>query len=106
MGTSNDARGSVKKLDTQKMADAAVNLKTQVEKFQDSRNRIDQINTELLSTWIGKSRNSYEIQYALLKRNLKDIEDALYDFYDGIVESEGSYMEADEKVAKAIVDKV
>lgn len=100
--TSVDCIGSITKLSTEEMTEAVKELRDNVKEFQNCRNKIESITSELLSTWIGNARNSYEVEYNLLKRNLKDIEDDLYDLYDGIVESIAAYMETDEKIAKNI----
>jgi len=100
--TYKDYIGSINKLDTEIMRISMLDIRDNVKKFQDCRNQIEKITSELLSTWAGKARNSYEIQYNLLTRKLKDIEDALYDFYDDMVESAELYIEADEEIAKNI----
>lgn len=102
---SGDYKGSIKTLNTETMRLAILNVKRNVKEFQDCRNEIERITSELLSTWVGYSRNSYETQYKLLSRNLKDIEEDLYDFYNSLVESAASYIEADEKFAKSISNK-
>lgn len=94
--------GEIRKLDTSIMTKSVDIFKENILGFEQCRNNIDKITTELLSTWTGKSRSAYEMQYNLLTRSLKDIEDDLYDFYNALIDSGGTYIEADEKIAREI----
>lgn len=90
----------VTSLNTKEMEEAINTFKTGVIRFQTCRSTIDIITDELLSDWVGESKNEYEKQYSILNRNLKDIEDSLLDFYDALIESGAAYIETDEATAK------
>lgn len=94
--------GEVKSLDTNIMNESIISIQEQVKLFEEARKNIDSTTNDLLSQWVGESRNSFEKKYQLLSRNLKDIGDSLYDFYDSIVNSATSYIEADEELSKKI----
>jgi uncharacterized protein YukE len=54
----------------------------------------------VLRNWVGKGRNQFETQMSLMKKQLDDISEGLYDIYNALVDSEEGYIEEDENVAK------
>lgn len=97
------AEGDVKHLYTKGLRDASAEIKSKVEEFNEAKNNIDRATRELLSTWVGEGRNSFETQYAILFRQLGDIGDELYDIYQSLVDSEATYISADEETKKQII---
>lgn len=97
--------GNLKNLDTGKMDEAIIDFRSKIEEFQNIRNRVEKITNDLLLTWIGESSKAYEVQYNVLNRSLKDIEDSLYDMNDVLVEAAAEYIETDDKLAKALEAK-
>lgn len=92
----------VTNLETSQLQAASILIRTVIEELTNSKNDIEKSTTQLLSTWIGESRNAFEKQYKVLNRAIADIEETLYDFYDSLVESEAAYIEADREVSRAI----
>ncbi|VYT85937.1 hypothetical protein [Clostridium tertium] len=92
----------VNKLDTSELKEASKQIRTMIEELTNSKNDIETATTQLLSTWVGESRNAFENKYTVLNRAIIDIEETLYDFYDSLVESEAAYIEADREVSRAI----
>ena len=97
--------GNLKKLDTKKMDDAIIDFREKIEEFQEIRSRVNEITNSLLLRWYGEASKAYEVQYNVLNRSLKDIEDSLYDMNDMLVEAAAQYIETDEELAKAFEAK-
>ena len=97
--------GNVKKIDTKAMNSVIIDFRKKAKEFEDIKNNIDEVTSNLLLTWLGKSSKAYELQYSVLKRSLMDIGDSLYDLHDQLEQAALTYMEADEKIAKAIEEK-
>lgn len=92
----------VKSLDTGIMESTIDTFRKEIQRFQVCRRNIDTITDYLLDDWNGKSKNEYEKQYNILNRNLKDIEDSLFDFYDALIESGAAYIETDVAIGKEL----
>ena len=80
----------------------ARDFKTGIQDFNACVKEMHNVTNSLLSTWDGDGKNQFETQYTLMKAKLDDISDTLYDIYDALVESETTYIDADESVAKEI----
>lgn len=96
------SRGYVEHLYTQDMTDAALAFQKNIDNFSEAKRKVEKATTKLLSTWAGKGRNEFEVQYKLLFGQLGDIEDALYDIYEALVDSETAYYDADEETSKQL----
>jgi uncharacterized protein YukE len=96
------AEGDVKYLYTQGLLDTAEIFKKNIDDFHDAKEKVSSTTTTLLETWVGKSRNRFESRSKLLLGELSDIEDALYEIYNGIVDGVTGYYDADEELAKQL----
>lgn len=97
-----EAIGSVRHLETEGMTEAALEFKASIDEFSRAKRKVEKTTTNLLSTWVGKGRNSFEVQYKLLYGQLKDIEDELYAIYTALIDSETAYYDADQEIRKQI----
>ena len=91
---------SVTHLETDPICKMSLNFKTQIQTFDQCVSKMDAITQQTLENWIGKGRNEFQVQAALMKRQLDDLSDNLYAMYDDLVEAEKTYIDQDIAVAK------
>jgi WXG100 family type VII secretion target len=96
------AKGKVKFLYTWGLQNTASKFKSGIKEFDNCVTEMHTITNELFSSWEGEGKNQFETQYSLMKKKLDDISDTLYDIYDALVDSEKTYIDADEEAAKQI----
>ena len=94
--------GYLKHLETQGLQKAAQDFNKGITEFDACVHSMNTITSGLLACWRGKGRTQFETQYMLMERKLEDISAILYEIYDGLVDAETTYIDADEAVAKEI----
>ena len=87
-------------LDVNGITDAAIAFRSNIKKFDQCVANVEKSTNDVLGSWVGKGRNQFETQMVLMKRQLDDISEGLYDIYDALVDAETGYVEEDEAVAK------
>ncbi len=91
---------SVEYLDVNGITNAAIAFRSNIHKFDRCVMSMDRATNNVLSNWVGKGRNQFETQMSLMKSQLDDISEGLYDIYNALVDSEKGYIDEDEAVAK------
>ena len=91
---------AVEYLNVQGITDATEQFKTTITSFDNWVKEVDNATNNVLIDWVGKGRNQFETQMDLMKSQLKDISDGLYDVYNALLDAEAAYVDQDEAVAK------
>lgn len=90
------------KVDTAEIEKTAMDFRNSIRCFENYRLQMEFVGSRLMDTWRGIGRNQFETQYTILKRQLKDISEELYDIYDSLLEAENFYVKNDNEYAKAL----
>lgn len=91
---------SVRYLDVEGITDTAKAFRDKIYDFDDAVVIMNTATDDALRNWAGRGRNQFETQMALMKSQMKDITEMLYDIYDALVDAEKGYIDEDEEVAK------
>jgi WXG100 family type VII secretion target len=91
---------AVQYLNVSGITEAAKKFRSSIGEFDQCLIKMDKATNNVLQNWVGKGRNQFETQVSLMKKQLDDISEDLYDIYDALVDSEEGYIEEDEAVAK------
>ena len=91
---------AVQYLDVNGITEAAKTFRDNINKFDQCVIDMNKATNDVLRNWSGKGRNQFETQMNLMKKQLDDISDGLYDIYNALVNAETGYIEEDEAVAK------
>lgn len=87
-------------LEVQGITEAAKSFQTNIKKFDQCVIDIDHATNDVLRNWVGKGRDQFETQMSLMKGQLDDISEGLYDIYNALLDAETGYIDEDEAVAK------
>lgn len=87
-------------LNVKGITEVARNFKSNITKMDDNIRKMDTATNDVLRNWVGKGRDQFEIQMSLMKKQLDDMSEGLYDIYNALVDSEKAYIDEDEAVAK------
>lgn len=93
---------TVQYLDVQGITEAAIKFRESIVAFDECVRDMDKATNQVFRNWVGKGRNQFETQINLMKTQLDDISEGLYDIYNALVDAEAGYIEEDEAVAKQI----
>ncbi len=92
----------VEYLDTQKLLDAANTVDSCIKEYNRIVKLISTKTTELIESWYGEGRKEFEKDYSTIYQQLTDISDVMYDLYDALVDSDATYVQTDEEIAKGL----
>lgn len=91
---------AVQYLDVNGITEVAKTFRENISEFDLCVIDMNKATNEVLRNWVGKGRNQFETQMNLMKKQLDDISEGLYDIYNALVDSEEGYIEEDEAIAK------
>ena len=97
--------GEVFNLDTSNFNDVAEKSRSLSEKMATLKNDLDRLNGDLMSSWAGEGRNTFEKKYSLLSQQFGDLKDSLRDISESLLSMEEEYIQADTELSKAIEGK-
>lgn len=92
-------------LDTSSFDDVIKKAKSLAETMADLRDEMDRLKTDLMTTWSGKGRNTFEKKYRLLSQQFSDLKDDLYEIAESLLSIEEKYIQADTDIAKTMDGK-
>ncbi len=92
----------IRYLEVDGLKEACLGFRNTIQQFEKCVYSMENLTSNLLDSWTGLGRNRFETEYVVIKRQLSDITDELYDIYDALVDSQATYIDADETVAKEI----
>lgn len=91
---------AVEYLDVKGITDACKAFRDKIKDFDACVVEMDNATNDALRNWVGKGRNQFETQMDLMKSQLADISEVLYEIYDALADAETAYIDEDEAVAK------
>lgn len=92
-------------LDTSSFDMVINSCKSLADKMSGLKNDLDDMRNELMFSWAGEGRNTFEKKYRILSQQFKDIKDDLYDISENLLSMEEQYIQADTDLAKALDGK-
>lgn len=92
----------VEYLDTQKLLDAANKVDGCIKEYNEIIKKISTVTSDLIASWYGEGRKEFEKDYSTIYQQLTDISDIMYDLYDSLVDSDATYVQTDEEIAKGL----
>lgn len=105
--STNDTRVSAEEfsLDTSGFASVISIADSLADKMGALKNDLDNLKNNLMFTWSGKGRNTFEKKYRLLSQQFGDLKEDLRDIAEGLKEMEQKYIQDDIDQAKALDGK-
>lgn len=96
------------KIDTSKFADIISNAEQLVDKMTSLKNTLDNAKRDLMFTWAGLGRNTFEKKYNLLSQQFGDLKEDLREIAEELKKMEQEYIQADMDLAKSLdgIDKI
>lgn len=92
-------------LDTSNFDEVITKARTLAEKMGELKNDMDGLKSNLMFTWAGKGRNTFEKKYWLLSQQFGDLKDDLFEISESLLEIQEKYIQADTDAAKALDGK-
>ena len=92
-------------LDTGNFADVISIADELTNKMSELKNQLDNLKENLMFSWSGKGRNTFEKKYRLLSQQFGDLRDDLRDITEALKEREQAYIQADIDIAKTLDGK-
>lgn len=89
-------------LDTSNFADVISKADSLADKMAELKNDLDNLKNNLMFTWAGKGRNTFEKKYRLLSQQFGDLKEDLREIAEGLKEMEQDYIQADTDLAKSL----
>lgn len=89
-------------LNTDGLTQAVKNISESAKQFNDVLIRVERAKIRLLSSWVGKSRDEFEGQYAIIFRQLSDLEKGLIEVHEALIKSQVVYYDIDNEVAREL----
>ena len=90
-------------IDTNIIYDTHCQIKELVESYKEINLKVTRITEDIKDNWVGKGRNEFQSQYKTLIGKIEDFGDTLQDIYDGLVEAEAAYEDADDEIRQKYV---
>lgn len=92
-------------LDTSNFDAVIEKARTLADNMATLRNEMDGLKSELMFSWAGNGRNTFEKKYRLFSQQFGDLKDDLYEIAESLLEIEEKYIQADTNAAKALDGK-
>lgn len=93
------------KLDTSNFDTVIEKSRSLANKMGDLKNDLDRLKNDLMFTWAGEGRNTFEKKYRLLSQQFGDLKDDLMDISENLLSMEEEYIQADTDLSKALDGK-
>ena len=93
---------SIEFLNTQDIVDVYQKFRDTLTSLNEIRDGIELQTTRLYTVWNGQGRNAFENQYRQLFSKISDINDALDEMYQAMVNAVAAYQQVDEQIAQQI----
>lgn len=69
------------------------------------KNDLDGVKSNLMFTWVGEGRDTFEKKYRLLSQQFGDLKDDLREISEGLLKMEEEYIQADTNLSKGLDGK-
>lgn len=93
---------SIDFLQVQDITDTFQKFQSVLLSLRDIKMSIEMQTTALYAVWNGKGRNAFENQYRQLFSKISDINDALDEMYEALVNSAALYEQVDSEIAQKL----
>ncbi|HIR00329.1 MAG TPA: WXG100 family type VII secretion target [Candidatus Scybalocola faecavium] len=97
--------GEVFHLDTKSFDQVITSTQDLADLLGDLKNNMDRMKDNLMFSWAGDGRNTFEKKYRLLSQQFGDLRDEVREISQGLIEMEEAYIQADTDLAKALDGK-
>lgn len=92
-------------LDTSNFASVISKADSLADKMGELKDDLDNLKNNLMFTWAGKGRNTFEKKYRLLSQQFGDLKEDLREIAEGLKEMEQEYIQADTDLSKSLDGK-
>lgn len=99
---SNANQGSIRLLDTQAFAQAKQEFPKAITEYIEGRKQLADATNNLLASWRGEGRQTFQNKYNLFSGKLDDLQSTLDDYCKSFTEILDAYDETDESIASGI----
>lgn len=89
-------------LDTSNFASVISKADSLADKMATLKNDLDGLKNDLMFSWAGKGRNTFEKKYRLLSQQFGDLKEDLREIAEGLKNMEQEYIQADVDLSKAL----
>lgn len=89
-------------LDTSNFDSVISKARSLANKMGDLKNELDGLKNDLMFTWAGKGRNTFEKKYRLLSQQFGDLKDDLHQIAEDLLATQEEYIQADTDLSKAL----
>ena len=91
--------------DTSKFDAFIEKARSLADKMGDLKNELDELKNNLMFSWAGKGRNTFEKKYRLLSQQFGDLKDDLRQISEDLLYMEEQYIQADTDLSKTLDGK-
>ena len=92
-------------LDTSNFDAVISKADTLADKMASLKNELDGMKNNLMFSWAGKGRNTFEKKYRLLSQQFGDLSDDLREICEDLISKQEAYIQADTNASKALEGK-
>ncbi len=89
-------------LDTSNFDTVIGKSKSLANKMGDLKNELDGLKNNLMFTWAGKGRNTFEKKYNLLSQQFGDLKDDLMEISESLLSMQEQYIQRDTDLSKSL----
>lgn len=89
-------------LDTSNFASVISQANSLADKMATLKNDLDSLKIDLMFTWAGNGRNTFEKKYRLLSQQFGDLKEDLREIAESLKNMEQEYIQADVDLSKAL----
>lgn len=89
------------KIDTINFDSTISSYSQYITQFETIVKDVDNIIKEVTGNWVGKGRDAFYKDAQIVRSNLQDISDMMYEFRDALKDAGQKYIETDEALAKS-----
>ncbi len=94
--------GYVNHLDTVEFKATVDKYQNHIKTFEGIVEKVNEIGDTLLANWQGEGAKAFEKDSGIVKLNLKDISEIMYEFHNALINAEAEYVKSDLATAKNI----
>ena len=96
-----DLASNVRHLDTAHFDSTIDDYSKYITRFETIVSEVNNIINEITSEWKGKGRDAFDKDADMVRANLKDISDIMYEIRNALRDAGSKYIESDEALSKS-----
>lgn len=90
-------------IEAEKIQRAHETIRQLVSEYKNVNLKVTEITRQVKENWVGKGLNEFEAQYNTLISKIDDFGDTLLEIYEALVQAQGEYETADDKIRQSYV---